>query len=305
MPELPDIEHMMRGFKGYVLGKEISEVRVLDREYIRVSEELLRQQVEGHVVTGVERRGKYVVMPLDSGFSLVFHMGMTGRLELLPGSEGPSKYDKLILRFATGKALHYRCIRKLGAFEVVHDRDFSPLKGLDEMGIEPLSPAFTEDAIKRLASRHRRRMAKSFLMDQRIIAGIGNVYSDEILFQAGIHPEARMGQLSERKLAELYREIKRILHWAVDDYAGFRADDSPLHNHRRVGEPCPRCGTGVERIRVIGRSAYFCPNCQSLNADSRLQIADSRLQIADSRLQSRICNPQSRICNLQSEGAAS
>lgn len=261
MPELPDVEHMIRGFKGYVLGKEISEVRVLDQQYIQVSEELLQHQVEGHTVEGVERHGKYVVIPLDSGFSLIFHMGMAGWLGLGPEDE-TGKYDKLLMRFSAGRTLHYSCIRKLGAFEVVRDRDFSPLKGLDEMGIEPLSSSFTEDALKRLAAQHKRRMAKSFLMEQSIIAGIGNVYSDEILFQAGIHPETKMDQLSEQELAKLYREIVRLLRWAVNDYEGFGADASLLHNHRQVGQPCPRCGAGIERIKVIGRSAYYCPNCQ-------------------------------------------
>lgn len=254
---------MLRAFQGDVVGKRVDEAEVLEAEYVDPNDVQLQEKVIGYRIEKAERRGKYVLISLDSDYTLVYHMGMTGWLELRSQTHEPRKHDQLMLRLEAGNVLCYGCVRKIGSVHLVEDRDFSELKTLNHMGIEPLSQDFTWNTFTQLLDDHGRSMAKTFLMNQEAIAGIGNEYSDEILYHSRIHPRTKVSDLWRNQRRRLYQETKGVLTRAVQHYDEIHSEASPwLIVRREEGVPCPRCEGTIQRVKVSGRSAYFCPKCQ-------------------------------------------
>jgi formamidopyrimidine-DNA glycosylase len=185
---------------------------------------------------------------------------MTGHLKYFKNMEKDPPYDRLLITFANGYHLAYDAQRKLGEVALIEDVEgFIQEKG---WGTDALNPGFDLAAFKE-ALAGRRGMAKSTLMNQHIMAGIGNVYSDEILFQVGIHPRSKVNQLDEETLEELFQALKEVLKTAINHQANpDRFPDSYIIPHRHDDGQCPRCGSEIKRVKVSGRSAYYCPNCQ-------------------------------------------
>jgi formamidopyrimidine-DNA glycosylase len=265
MPELPDVEIMRQYLQSTALHQEITGVDVRAPRLVPGADEAadrLRADLVGRDLAGTRRHGKWLFAPLDGedGAALGLHFGMTGSLDYFQDSADEPEYARALFRFANGYHLAYVSPRKLGEVRMVSDVDgFVKKKGL---GPDALDPDFDLDALQ-AALGERRIMAKSVLMDQETLAGIGNVYSDEILFQARIHPRSRIRALAEGGVEDLYDAMRSVLQTAID----CRADpdqlpDSFIVPHRHADGRCPLCGEPLERVQVGSRHGYFCPNRQ-------------------------------------------
>lgn len=275
MPELPEVETIARFLAAEVSGRIIlrSEVR-WPRAIACPSAQEFAQQICGREIRSVTRRGKFLVLALDEGFLLV-HLRMTGRLLVCDAARKDAcatpfndAHTHVYLYLDGDKILRFRDVRKFGRLYLVQD----PAQVLGELGPEPLGPDFTAAALGDLL-RGSRRLLKPFLLDQRRIAGLGNIYADEALWRAGLHPLRRSDSLSAAETERLHGAIQDVLREAtahggttMRDYRS--ADDAPgqhqwsLAVYGREGQPCPRCGETIVRMVVQQRSSYYCPHCQ-------------------------------------------
>jgi formamidopyrimidine-DNA glycosylase len=262
MPELPDVETFRKYLDSTALHKKITNVKAPQTRVLkRISGKKLKSALKGRTLESSDRRGKWMFVHLDDGKVLVLHFGMTGFLKYFKDMKDDSGHDRLMLTFDNGYHLAYDSQRMFGEVhliddveEFISDRDLGP----DALNDVPDFKSFQE------IFGNARGMAKTVLMNQSNVAGIGNIYSDEILFQSGIHPEAEISKLDEKKLKKLYRVMKRVLSKAVEKNA--EVNDLPqtwIIPHRNDGDKCPgKCGGEVKKITVGGRSAYYCPKCQ-------------------------------------------
>jgi formamidopyrimidine-DNA glycosylase len=269
MPELPEVETIKNELAPWVVGQSFTKVTILDDRLVcgsSVSE--VRGRLIGQKVKRLQRRGKYLIFHLSSGSSLIMHLRMTG--SLLLNLEGADRYARALFHFSNGHRLVFSDRRRLGLIWLVDDGDAV----VGKLGREPLSSSFTASALwKRLSRRHI--PIKAALLDQCIIAGLGNMYADEALFAARIHPLRKADDLSSEEVRTLHDNIRRILRTAignkgasVDTYIRPEGQLGTAHfdfkvAHRR-GERCPVCGGPIERVLVQNRGSYFCPRCQPL-----------------------------------------
>lgn len=267
MPELPDVEVMRQYLQSTALHQPISGVTVRAESLITddaPSEthtvKQLKEELKGRSFDSTRRHGKWLFVGLDddSGKSLVLHFGMTSGLQYFKDREDEPEYTKVLFRFDNGYHLAYHSQRKLGEVGVIDSVD-------DFIAKKDLGP----DALRidlegfKSAVEGRRMMAKSLLMDQDTIAGIGNVYSDEILFQAGIHPRRKINTLDEGEVEELFDTMKDVLETAIEYQAKPEQFPEPfITPHRHEDGHCPRCGDELERVQVGSRHGYYCPNRQ-------------------------------------------
>jgi len=266
MPELPEVETIKAELMPHVLGRTITGVELYWERIVRQpSVEEFRSRVIGQRITGLSRRGKYLFFHLSGGEMLVMHMKMTGSL-LIDPSDG--RFTRAVLHLNNGVALHFWDPRKFGVMWL--DKDDSAVAG--KLGPEPLDDDFTSEVLAELL-RKRTASIKPIILDQSIIAGIGNMYADEALFDAKIHPGRPVGSLSGDEIERLHGSIKRVLLKGLDSKGAsirnyIRPDGSLGTAHDEfnvahgVGKNCPRCGTPIKRIVLRGRGTYFCPECQ-------------------------------------------
>jgi len=263
MPELPEVETFVRGLAPAV-GRTIVSANVLDARLAVSAEDLT-----GAKIAGIRRRGKYIGIDLGDGRSLVIHLRMSGRLRL-ECRECETKYARMILRLDDGTSIYFIDPRRLGTVALVEGELKLPL------GVEPLEPAFTTAVLSKLTSQSRAPI-KQLLLDQRKVAGIGNIYAAESLWRARIDPRRPANALSKAEVGRLHKAIVGVLGEAiaqlgttlgtsVSDYRPTATEGGSFQNHLAVygreGEPCERCGEGIERVIQAGRSTCFCPACQ-------------------------------------------
>lgn len=274
MPELPEVETIRRQLEPALAGRAIAAVRIDDPLVVapaaprRVSATLRGQRVER-----LSRRGKYLRFELASGDTMVVHLRMTGQLHLHTGPVRGDRHRRVRLRFDDGTVLDFVDLRRFGRLWIVPADHPDPEGYWDRRtGVEPLSDDFTAERLGReLAGR--RTSIKAALLDQRKVAGLGNIYADEALFQAGIHPLTTAGELSSDAISRLRDAIVDRLNAgitsggaSIDRYRdtlgrpGTMQDMLRVHLHE--GDPCPRCGTTIQKIRVAQRGTYVCPVCQ-------------------------------------------
>jgi formamidopyrimidine-DNA glycosylase len=287
MPELPEVETVVRQLEPELEGRKIESLEVLDPRWSRpLAPGVLGEAVSGATIRGLGRRGKYLLLALDGDRTLVMHLRMTGNLilvedeEMLDPSEGRRLYEgerstsarHLRARFLLddGRQVWFTDPRRFGEAFLLDDADLD--RRFERLGIEPLSPQFTPEALGRIAAG-RSAPLKSFLLDQSSVAGVGNIYADEALFRARLHPLSPAGSMKPEHLEALRDGIVAALQAgidgggaSIDDYRDGRGERGRMQNeflvHAREGEPCPSCGGPIERIVLSGRSTYFCPNCQ-------------------------------------------
>ena len=275
MPELPEVETVARDLRGRIVAARIAGVRSSWARTLRnVNGEELADAVRGRTIDAVGRRGKQLVVELSGGAFLTIHLKMTGQLFVVPtgGSEDP--YVRLVLELDDGREIRFRDIRKFGRIGV-YMADDDPFSAV---GPEPLDAAFTLRAF-RARLRARKGRLKPLLLDQTFIAGVGNIYADEGLWAARLHPLRTVGTLRPADERRLWRELRRILTEAVirrgssiDDYTAPDGDGDMQEHllvYQRAGEPCFRCGRAIRRIVVGGRGTHFCSWCQRLSAKDR------------------------------------
>ncbi len=287
MPELPEVETVVRQLEPEVEGQRIERLGVLDARWSRpVPPQELGGAVGGSTIEGLGRRGKYILMHLDGGRTLVMHLRMTGNLILREGekmldpSEGRRLYENersteerhLRARFVLddGRELWFTDPRRFGEAFLIDDSKLE--ERFAKLGIEPFSPEFTPRALGEMAAG-RTAPLKSFLLNQSGIAGVGNIYADEALFRAELHPLSPAGSMRPEHLEALRDAVVAALEAgidaggsSIDDYRDTRGEKGAMQDeflvHTREGEECHRCGDTIARIVVGGRSTYFCPGCQ-------------------------------------------
>jgi formamidopyrimidine-DNA glycosylase len=274
MPELPEVETVVRGLRREgLVGRRIAEARVhWPRSVATPSAEEFQRRLRGRRITAIARRAKYILLTLAPGSSVIIHLRMTGRMLVTPPDAPRHPHQHVVLRLDDGREVRFQDTRKFGRWYVVSD----PAAILGKLGPEPLAPAFTPPVLRALLRRHA-RMLKPLLLDQRVLAGLGNIYVDEALWAAGLHPRRRSDTVSAAQAARLHAAIRTVLLRGIRakgttlgkgstnfySVAGRRGrNQDGLMVFRRTGEACLRCGTVIRRLVVGQRSTHICPRCQ-------------------------------------------
>lgn len=259
MPELPDVEVFRRYFEATSLNQEVGKVDVSDQRILQdVTPGSLGKALNGLQFRSTRRHGKFMFAGTNGEPSLVLHFGMTGYLSYLEGDDEPPNHTRVLFSFTGGQRLAYVCQRLLGLVTVTRDEDGF----IESNELGPDAFAVDRETFRNTLSG-RRGTAKSALTNQTVLAGIGNIYADEILFQSRIHPKTQMGDLPDQALTTLHEQTRRVLQAGIDsDVDVARMPDWFLLPHRREEEPCPRCGAGIQSLKVSSRTAYYCPSCQ-------------------------------------------
>lgn len=279
MPELPEVETIRRDLEKEIIGATIARVWVSPR-WARLAHtqfpghRAFRQRLIGRRIERLERRGKYLLFCLDRGY-LIVHLGMSGQLLMTPDAKRKTQSAKhlhAVFTFTDGRALRFVDPRTFGELRAVSD--LSESSGLRGIGPEPFDKTFVWRQLAEVLQRKQVKI-KAALLDQRIIAGVGNIYADEALFEAGVHPERTCATLTDDEVRRLLRAVRQVLRRALAS-RGTTLTDSRYRDafgkeggHRpqvygRAGEPCVRCGTAIERGVMGGRSFHYCPQCQPL-----------------------------------------
>lgn len=263
MPELPDVEVRRLYVERTSLGRPIERVAVLDRRVLSgVTPASLGKGLKSATLLEAKRRGKYVLMPTDKESTLLLHFGMSGELLLTGKGEEKPRWGRVEFYFKDDTCLHYINMRLIGKVALYPTTIESEIPDIAKLGPEPLEQSFTFKKFRDIVSG-RETTIHQVLMDQELLAGIGNIYSDEITFQAGVRPDRKVKDLTDDELRRIYRQVKRVLRRAIalgaklDDHA----DEFLIPNRVRNGE-CPRGHGKLVKKSIGGRSSYFCPVCQ-------------------------------------------
>jgi len=273
VPELPEVESVRRQLAPLLEGRRFERVVVADRRLTRPDDPAaVARSLEGERVAAVDRRGKYLIVRFESGRALLIHLRMTGSLlHARAGASADDPYTRAVVTLDDGSDVAYRDIRRFGTWALL-ERGEEDAYLAARLGAEPLGRGFTA---ARLGARLAKRRApvKSAILDQRTLAGVGNIYADEALWYARVHPLREAGSLDEGEVAALHRGIRRALERGIERQGSTLRDyrlpdgESGTMQHEfkvygREGEPCERCGTPIEKIRVAGRGTWYCPSCQ-------------------------------------------
>lgn len=275
MPELPEVETIVRGLRAALIGRGIEEAGFGHRDFLRTPAARIARALQGAVIQDIRRAGKHIVFAIEKRgekFWWIVHLGMTGQFVIEPTGSEPRPHTHAWIELKGGRdSLRYTDIRRFGRMELVVCEDPSALPArLARLGPEPLEIA-EADFVERLLARKAR--VKALLLDQRFLRGLGNIYADEILFRAGLHPAALGSRVSRPRASALWRAIREVLEEAIahggssiSDYvdaSGQAGSFQDLHRvYGRAGEPCLSCGAVLRRGIVAGRGTTFCPRCQ-------------------------------------------
>ncbi|HEU0249026.1 MAG TPA: bifunctional DNA-formamidopyrimidine glycosylase/DNA-(apurinic or apyrimidinic site) lyase [Gaiellaceae bacterium] len=268
MPELPEVETIRAQLAPRLEGRTIARVEILDPRLTRPYDLFeVMEELEGDLVIAVERRGKYLLLRLESGLALLVHLRMTGGFGFTPTS-----HERAVLELDDGSRLVYRDVRRFGTWLVLEDGDLDPYLGAKN-GPEPLGSRFTSMWLGAQLAR-RRAPLKAVLLDQRVVAGLGNIYADEALWRARVSPLRPANELEPDEVGRVHRAIRAALRAGIErqgstlrDYATPDGAAGSMQDEFRVygrdGLPCRRCSTTLAKARVGGRGTWFCPRCQS------------------------------------------
>lgn len=271
MPELPEVETIVRRLRLSLIGQKVRTVQILNPGILRSSPKVFVQTLTGAIIREIRRKGKFILIDFTPESTLIIHLKMTGQVFVEPRSTPADRHTHVILHFHSSKfQMRYRDIRKFGFFALVQGKPIDSNPYLNRLGPDPLE--ITPDQFVKIVLS-RKRTIKSLLLDQSLISGLGNIYVDESLFQAKIHPLTQSDTLSPPRIKGLHRIIKKILTQAISlqgstlkDYRrpdGTSGGFQKYHKvYGRTGSPCPYCGRQIEKIRVAGRGTHYCPGCQ-------------------------------------------
>jgi formamidopyrimidine-DNA glycosylase len=275
MPELPEVETIRLTLEPHVVGRRFERVQIDDPRLVRPFEPLaVAAELEGERVAALDRRGKYLIVRFESGRALLIHLRMTGSLRHAPsGTLADDPHRRAVVKLDDGSDVAYRDVRRFGTWHLLEPEEVEPYLQR-RLGREPLERGFTP---RRLGERLDGRGAplKAALLDQRTVAGLGNIYVDEALWRAKLHPLRTAGSLDADELALLTRAIREALCAGIARQGASLRDYSTPDGRRgrmqdrfrvygREGEPCQRCGTPIHKIRAAGRGTWYCPTCQQL-----------------------------------------
>jgi len=281
MPELPEVETIRRGLQEKIKNKQIKNVVInVDKIVKKPSLGEFITKIKGKKIKEVDRRGKYIIIYLDSKDKLIVHLGMTGLLiypynNKITEKEINPKHNHLIFTFTDDTQLVFNDVRRLGKIFLVSNID--EVESITKLGVEPLEDYFTEEVFIQVLNKKKKGKIKPFLMNQKFITGLGNIYANEVLYRSNIHPLRLIFSLNKKEVRNLYQQIKLVLSEAVELRGSTVADEAyrdtdgdkgkfakKLQVYARKGEPCIKCGTTIEVIKIEGRSSFFCSRCQKL-----------------------------------------
>lgn len=269
MPELPEVEVIARGLESTLVGRSIVAAEYVDLTRLSEPQDSLIPNVVGRTIRRVYRRAKVLLVEFDNGSTLAFHLKMTGRVVHGP-MRSPDKHDRLFLKLDNGSLLSFADMRKFGYARTFAPGELEEWDFLKRCGPEPLetSPEVLADRIK-----GRKTAIKGALLNQAVVVGVGNIYADESLFRAGIHPETKAHRISRKRLIKLFGEVQAVLKQAIAEngssirnYVNADGDAGAFQNSFNVygkkGKPCVRCKAELNSVKVAGRTSTFCPSCQ-------------------------------------------
>ena len=291
MPELPEVEVIRSGLSELIAKKTIEKVNVLNAKSFQASTSSIDVFVNNSTILSVKRRAKILLIELSSGYSLIIHLKMTGQL-LFRDNQNKSKnfagghpsdsflsvlpdnHTRVELIFTDSTTLFFNDMRKFGWIKLLPTTELKEEKFIAKLGPEPLIGNPTPEYLKRM-SRHPKSLVKAALLNQEIVAGIGNIYADEALWGAMIHPKTRVENLSEKQLEDILNAAIEVMSFSINkggstdrNYLNAKGEKGSYltfaNVFRKEGKPCPRCGHVIEKIRVAGRGTHICSNCQQL-----------------------------------------
>jgi formamidopyrimidine-DNA glycosylase len=273
MPELPEVETIRRQLAPAIEGRRLDRIQILDPRWCEPAPpDEVAQAVEGRRIERLDRRGKWLIWELADEIHLVMHLRMTGNLLLVPPGDTERRFKRVQIDLDDGRHVLFADARRFGTGVVLlgHDAVHDYFQG--RVGLEPLGPDFTAEALRGMASG-RKAPVKAFLLSQERVAGVGNIYADEALWRSKIHPLRPVGTLKATQIDSLHDSVIHVLELGIDskgatidDYRDASGQEGSFQDkfqvHLREGEPCPRCGSRIRKIRAAGRGTYFCPRCQ-------------------------------------------
>jgi len=273
MPELPEVETVKRTLNELIVHKKIEKVKVYLPRIIQQPDDIMifSDALVGHTIQSVERRGKFLLIILD-GIVLVSHLRMEGRYGVYRADEPMEKHTHVVFHFEDGEELRYKDVRQFGTMHLFKQGEELKLPPLNKLGIEPLSDQFTVEVLRQKLLKRTTKI-KPLLLNQELIVGLGNIYVDEALYTAGIHPERVPGSLSDREWINLHEAIVRTLQAAVEaggssikSYVNGQGEmgmfQHQLHVYGRKDEYCSHCDTPIIKFVLAGRGTHICPTCQ-------------------------------------------
>lgn len=289
MPELPEVETVRRGLSSLIVGKNIKAAHSDTPKSFPNSEGDISAHLIGASIRDIRRRAKVLMIDLSTQYSLVIHLKMTGQMVYV-GSDArygaghpndslvnslPDKSTRVTLEFTDGSSLFFNDQRKFGWMKLIPTIEIPDIDFMKKVGPEPLEDAFTPEAFRQRFTRRPRTNIKAALLDQSIVAGIGNIYADESLWGAKLHPQRLVNSLQNEDFDNIYREMREVMSLAIEKggssnhtYVNAEGKKGSYMDFARVfrreGLPCPRCGTVIEKLRVAGRGTHICPHCQVL-----------------------------------------
>lgn len=273
MPELPEVETVVRQIRPEIVGKKFWKFVSFNESTFLPSVRAFEEILPGKVVRDVRRKGKYIVIDLSGDFVMVVHLRMTGMLLLKP-SERSMKFVRGEFVFSDARKLLFSDIRKFGKIWLYHKSEYLVATGMNRLGVDPIAEKFDLALLEKLYLGQK-GIFKNRLLDQSVIAGIGNIYADEIAFRISLHPSTRVEKLRKADVARLHKAILECLEEGIGnngttiaDFVGIRGDAGKNQDYLRIygraGAACRRCGEIVRKTRVAGRGTYFCGKCQEL-----------------------------------------
>ncbi len=271
MPELPEVETIVRELREVAEKKTISDSQVLTDSVVWPDAVSFKNKIRGLQIKTISRKGKFLVLELSKGMMLVIHLRMTGRL-MWRLQKGRDKYIRVIFAFSDGSRLIFSDMRKFGKVWLCSKKYYEKITGIARLGVEPLSDFFGYEEFKNVLANKKGRI-KNLLLRQDLIAGIGNIYADEICHMSHVCPTSRIECLKDPKLRDLYHAIRYCLNEginhcgvSVSDFVGTRGNQGKHQHYLKVygreGKRCRSCKSLIKKIRVAGRGTYYCPFCQ-------------------------------------------
>ena len=272
MPELPEVETICRGLKPHLEGRRILRVTVRERRLRCRVDPKLAKNLEGKTIVRVGRVAKYILIALNGDVVWLIHLGMSGKLVHVAPDTPKQKHDHILVSLDSGRELRYHDPRRFGLSLLVGANELHDVPQLKYLGLDPFDVRFTTSYLHLFTKRSERRI-RDLLLDQQIVAGIGNIYANEILARAGVRPTTRARKLNRAKVEEIAAIIPQVLNeairWCGTSFSDYRdADDrfGEFQNHLRVydreGEKCHLCAKPIKRVAMGNRSAFYCPSCQ-------------------------------------------
>ncbi len=277
MPELPEVETVRRGLTKLVEGSTIKSVDVLYPKMVNLPPKDFENALKGKKIDRIDCRGKYLLIRLSDHLTIVSHLRMEGKYDVEPDGAPLDKHTHVVFHLTDGRELRYNDTRKFGRMNLVDTGTEMSVAGLKTIGPEPTEQALTLDYITAIFKKSR-KVIKPFLLDQSNIAGLGNIYADEVLWLSKINPKQPVNSLKPAQIKRLRKNIITEIQMAIDghgttvhSYSTAYGEAGNFQNHLNVygrqGEPCPRCGTKIVKIKLAQRGTHYCPKCQPLRGE--------------------------------------